>query len=43
MPRQQVVNFLRATPAVDVWADAACLYCMLTGKYPREFNPEIVV
>ncbi|MFI6938967.1 protein kinase [Streptomyces sp. NPDC050418] len=37
MPRQQVVNFRKAPPAVDVWALAACLYHALTGKTPREF------
>lgn len=39
MPRQQVVNFRKAPPAVDVWALAACLYNALTGKAPREFPP----
>ncbi|WP_435972844.1 protein kinase domain-containing protein [Streptomyces sp. Qhu_M48] len=39
MPRQQVINFRKAPPAVDVWALAACLYQMLTGKTPREFPP----
>ncbi len=39
MPRQQVVNFRKAPPAVDVWALAACLYNALTGKTPREFPP----
>jgi serine/threonine-protein kinase len=37
MPRQQVVNFRHAGPEVDVWAAAACLYNMLTGRYPRDF------
>lgn len=37
MPRQQVVNFKHARPEVDVWATAACLYNMLTGRYPRDF------
>jgi len=37
MPRQQVVNFKFAKPEVDVWAMAACLYCMLTGDVPRDF------
>ncbi|MFI0349906.1 protein kinase [Actinomadura sp. 9N407] len=37
IPRQQVVNFRDATPAVDVWAAAACLYVMLTGRPPRRF------
>ncbi|MGW0120046.1 protein kinase domain-containing protein [Streptomyces sp. NPDC003327] len=37
VPRQQVVNFRDARPAVDVWAFAACLYKMLTGRVPRLF------
>jgi serine/threonine-protein kinase len=37
MPRQQVVNFKYARPEVDVWALAACLYCLLTGATPRDF------
>lgn len=37
MTRQQVVNFKRAAPAVDVWALAACLYQALTGHTPRDF------
>ncbi|MDT9687359.1 protein kinase [Streptomyces sp. P9(2023)] len=37
MPRQQVVNFRKAPPAVDVWALAACLYQSLTGHTPRDF------
>jgi hypothetical protein len=37
LPRQQVINFREAAPAVDVWAAAACLYRMLTGTSPREF------
>jgi len=37
LPRQQVVNFREAAPAVDVWAAAACLYRMLTGASPRDF------
>ncbi|MEV0618406.1 protein kinase [Nonomuraea sp. NPDC050404] len=39
MPRQQVVMFKNATPAVDVWAMAATLYHCLTGAYPRDFSP----
>ena len=38
MPRQQVGNFKYAKPEVDVWAAAASLYYMLTGKPPREFT-----
>jgi eukaryotic-like serine/threonine-protein kinase len=37
MPRQQVLKFLEAQPEVDVWATAASLYNMLTGRVPREF------
>lgn len=39
VPRQQVINFRYAKPAVDVWAAAACLYRMLTGTTPRDFPP----
>ncbi len=38
MPRQQVIQFKYARPEVDVWAAAASLYFMLTGKYPRPFS-----
>lgn len=37
MPRQQIIDFRNADPAVDVWAAAACLYRALTGTYPRDF------
>ncbi|MDP9867936.1 MULTISPECIES: FHA domain-containing protein [Streptosporangium] len=37
MPRQQVINFRNAAPAVDVWTLAACLYHALTARYPRDF------
>ncbi|GAA4213115.1 protein kinase domain-containing protein [Actinocatenispora rupis] len=37
MPRQQVLEFRDVTPAVDVWALAACLYEALTGRFPRRF------
>ncbi len=40
MPRQQVLKFKYAKPEVDVWAMAATLYCMLTGRYPRDFRPK---
>jgi serine/threonine protein kinase len=39
MPRQQVVDFKYATPAVDVWAAAASLYFALTATPPRDFTP----
>ena len=32
-----MVNFKYASPEVDVWAAAACLYNMLTGATPRDF------
>lgn len=38
MPRTQVVNFQTAQPAADVWAAVACLYEMLTGQPPRNFD-----
>jgi hypothetical protein len=39
MPRQQIINFRSAEPAVDVWAAVACLYRMLAGTCPRDFPP----
>lgn len=38
IPRQQVVNYKKAGPEVDVWAAAACLYNMVTGAFPRDFT-----
>jgi serine/threonine protein kinase len=38
MPQQQVIHYKKVGPEVDVWAMAASLYCMLTAKYPREFE-----
>jgi serine/threonine protein kinase len=40
MPRQQVLDFKRAGPEVDVWAAAASLYKLMTGDYPRDFPEE---
>ncbi|MEW5721970.1 MAG: FHA domain-containing serine/threonine-protein kinase [Thermodesulfobacteriota bacterium] len=40
MPRQQVINFKYARPDVDVWAAAATLYIMLTGRWPRDFKSD---
>ncbi len=37
MPRQSVIDFKYARPAVDVWAMAATLYELLTGTVPRDF------
>ena len=39
MPRQQVINFKYARPEVDVWAMAATFYNLVTGYYPRDFQP----
>ncbi len=41
MSRQQLLDFKHAKPEVDVWATAACLYNMLTGDFPRDFNKDI--
>jgi len=40
MPRQQVIDYRFAQPAVDVWAAAACYYFMLTGYYPKDFTDD---
>ncbi len=37
-PRQQLLDARHPHPAWDVWAAAACLYYLLTGKFPREFS-----
>jgi len=37
MPRQQVINFKYSKPEIDVWATAATLYFMITGRFPRDF------
>ncbi len=39
MPLQQVLNFRKSKPEVDVWAAAASYYHMLTGAVPKEFPP----
>lgn len=39
LPRAQVLNYRYAPPWVDVWAAAATLYWMLTGRPPRDFPP----
>lgn len=39
MCRQQMANYKRAKPEVDVWAAAATLYYALTGSLPRDFPP----
>jgi serine/threonine protein kinase len=38
MPRQQIIDYRYAKPAVDVWAAAASYYYMLTGRYPKKFD-----
>lgn len=38
MPRQQIIDYRYAKPAVDVWAAAASYYFMLTGTYPKKFD-----
>jgi len=38
MCRQQLLDYKYVKPEVDVWAAAACLYFMLTGRYPRNFT-----
>jgi len=38
LPRQQVRDYLRAQPEVDVWATAATYYYMITGYPPRDFS-----
>jgi serine/threonine-protein kinase len=38
--RQQVVHYKDAGPEADVWAMAASLYNMLTGRVPRDFPPD---
>jgi serine/threonine protein kinase len=37
MSRLQVIGYKAAGPEVDVWALAASLYQMLTGRLPRDF------
>jgi len=39
LPRAQVLNYRHAPPWVDVWAAAATLYWMVTGRAPRDFPP----
>ena len=37
-PRQQLLDARHPHPAWDVWAAAACLYYLLSGRFPREFS-----
>jgi serine/threonine protein kinase len=37
MPRQQLLDYKYASPAVDVWAAAASLYYAISGHCPRDF------
>jgi eukaryotic-like serine/threonine-protein kinase len=37
MARPQLIQYKYAKPDVDVWAMAASLYYMLTGRFPRDF------
>ena len=39
MPRQQLLDYKYAPPAVDVWATAASLYFALSAHSPRDFPP----
>ncbi|MBO3751926.1 serine/threonine protein kinase [Streptosporangiaceae bacterium NEAU-GS5] len=39
MPREQILNYKYVMPGVDVWAVAATLYYVLTGRTPRDFPP----
>ncbi|MGH9875297.1 MAG: protein kinase domain-containing protein [Pyrinomonadaceae bacterium] len=39
MPREQLLQYRYAIPVSDLWSVAATLYCILTGKPPREFPP----
>lgn len=38
IPKQQYLNYKYAKPEVDIWAAAATLFYMLTGKTPRDFS-----
>lgn len=38
MARQQAVSFKYAKPEVDIWAMAATLYTMVTGRFVRDFD-----
>lgn len=38
MPRQQALNLRYMQTDLDIWAAAACLYFMLTGRFVRDFT-----
>ncbi|MGN1030738.1 MAG: protein kinase, partial [Butyricicoccaceae bacterium] len=38
MPRQQIMDYRHCKPEVDVWAAAAMLYYMITGRPPKPFE-----
>lgn len=38
IPKQQFLNYKYVKPEVDIWAAAATLYFMLTGRPPRDFS-----
>lgn len=40
MPREQLTNFKRVTPASDVWSMGATLYRAITGTTPLDFAPD---
>lgn len=38
IPRQQILDFRRVKPEVDVWAAAATYYYLLTESYPKDIE-----
>ena len=40
MPREQLIDFKRTQPVSDIWSLGACLYHLLTRKYPRDFEDD---
>jgi len=37
MPREQITNYRFLKPTGDVWSIGATFYCLLTGRFPRDF------